>query len=377
MMNLLTCIASLCLVANPAAPVQQDAIFVAGANGYHNYRIPSLTVTTKGTVLAFAEGRAAMSDTGNVDVVMRRSVDGGRTWGELKVVAEDGANTVGNPCAVVDRRTGVVHLLLNWNLGEDDLGPIIAGKSKDTRRIWATRSEDDGLTWSKPIDLTREVKPKDWTWHATGPGCGIQLESGRLVIPCDHIDTQLHWGAHILYSDDGGKKWQLGGIAGPKVNECQVAQRADGTLVLNLRNWEMPRAERAQPQYRQVCTSKDEGLTWSAPQPDRALLEPICQAALLRYPDAKRDWMLFSNPASSRRTNMVIRLSDDGGATWAHARVLHAGPTAYSALAVNNDGEVLCLYERGERHPHETITLARFPLSWLETAPASAPAARK
>jgi sialidase-1 len=349
----------------------QEALFTAGQGGYHNYRIPSLIVTSKGTVLAFAEGRSAMSDTGNVDIVLRRSMDGGRTWGPMQVVAEDGDNTVGNPCPVVDRQTGTIWLLLNWNLGKDDIGPIIRQKSTDTRRIRVTHSEDEGLTWARPVDITKAVKPADWTWHATGPGCGIQLQSGRLVIPCDHVSaTTGQWGSHILYSDNGGKSWHRGGQTGPGTNESQVVQLLDGTLLLNMRNAETK--DRSKPHHRLISTSHDSGLTWSRPHTDSTLIEPSCQAALIRYPNDKHDLLIFSNPAGAKREKMTLRLSDDAGTTWAHSRLLYAGPSAYSALAVTKKGEILCLYERGVRTPYENITLARCPLAWL-SEPAGSP----
>ncbi len=352
---------------------QQTPLFVSGEGGYHTYRIPSLVVTAKGTVLAFAEGRkASQGDSGDIDIVMRRSTDGGRTWSAMQVLFDDADNTVGNPCPVVDRRTGAIHLLLTWNLGADTEAMIKARTSRDTRRVWLSRSDDDGETWSKPADITADVKRAEWTWYATGPGCGIQLRSGRLLVPCDHVSADMQWGAHAIYSDDGGRTWRAGGVAGPGTNECQVAERRDGALVLNMRTAEPARREPGR-KYRLVSTSEDAGLTWTAPQPDRTLIEPICQAALVRVPDPDRDLFVFSNPASGKREKMTVRLSPDGGRTWTHALQLHAGPSAYSALACLQDGSVLCLYERGAKSPYETITLARFPLARLKGAPSHNP----
>lgn len=366
-------ICAVLLLAGLAAAEEQP-LFSAGDGRYNNYRIPSLIVTTKGTVLAFAEGRSAQSDTGNIDIVMRRSTDGGRTWSPTQVIFDDGPNTVGNPCPVVDRNTGTIHMLLTWNLGTDSEQKIKDGVSKDTRRAWLSRSEDDGLSWSKPVDITTDVKPPDWTWYATGPGCGIQLGGGRLAIPCDHVTSKMSWGAHVIYSDDGGRSWQLGGVAGPGTNECQIVELRDGTLLLNMRNAE-PARKKTGEKHRMISISRDRGMTWSKPSADTGLLEPICQAALIRWPGADRDLLIFSNPASTKREKMTVRLSQDGGRTWPHALQLHAGPAAYSALAAAGK-DVLCLYERGQKQPYETITLARFPFASLQQAPASAPATR-
>ncbi|MBI3466077.1 MAG: exo-alpha-sialidase, partial [Planctomycetes bacterium] len=161
--------------------LEQQAVFVAGQEGYHSFRIPALIVSAKGTVLAFCEGRRnSRSDTGDIDLVLKRSFDGGQTWGPMQVVADDGPNTIGNPCPVVDRRTGTIWLPLTRNAGEDTQRQIEAGTSRESRTVWMTRSTDDGATWGRLVEITSSVKAPDWTWYATGPGCGIQLTSGRL-----------------------------------------------------------------------------------------------------------------------------------------------------------------------------------------------------
>lgn len=355
--------------------LQQTDVFVSGTEGYHTFRIPAAIVTPTGTLLAFAEGRrAGQGDSGDVDLVLRRSPDAGRTWEPLQVVWDDGPNTCGNPCPVVDRDTGDLWLLMTRNLGQDREPQIIDRTSQGTRTVWVTRSADDGATWDPPREITPDVKKPDWTWYATGPGVGIQLTSGRLVVPCDHAvaDTKA-WHSHVIFSDDHGKTWRLGGAAGPGTNECQVIERTDGTLLLNMRNYD--------PQHknvRAIATSLDGGLSWFAASFDPVLVEPVCQAALLRCPDTEcgdRTLVLFSNPASTRREKMTVRLSRDEGRTWPVARALHDGPAAYSCLAAFQDGTLACLYERGEKQPYERITLARFNLAWLTESENPAPPA--
>ena len=277
---------------------------------------------------------------------------------------DDGPNTCGNPCPVVERETGAILLLMTHNLGTDREAQIVAQTSKAPRTVWLSRSADDGRTWSPPQEITNDVKKPDWTWYATGPGAGIQLKSGRLVVPCDHTEAGtkvMH--SHVIYSDDRGATWKLGGSAGAGTNECEVVERADGSLLLNMRNYIRKH------QCRATAASKDGGLTWSEVAYDEALFEPVCQASIRRYSlakDAGRNRILFSNPAStSKREKMTVRLSYDEGKTWPAGKLLHAGPAAYSCLAVRADGTILCLYERGEKHPYEKITLARFSLEWL------------
>jgi sialidase-1 len=353
---------ALLLASLLAAPVQHD-VFVSGKEGYHTFRIPALVVTPKGTLLAFCEGRKnGRGDSGAIDLVLKRSTDGGRSWSRLSVVADDGENTVGNPCPVVDRKTGTVWLLLTHNLGKDTERTIRDGTSKGTRRVWVTKSADDGVTWSKPADVTKDVKDPKWTWYATGPGVGIQTAAGRLVIPCDHTEAKTKTNrSHVIYSDDGGKTWKKGGVLGEKTNECQLAERSDGSLLLNMRSYHGKNR-------RAVATSKDGGLTWSEVKLDDALIEPVCQASLISLPAAKKGdkvRLLFSNPASTKREKMTVRLSDDEGKTWSKGALLHAGPAAYSCLGATKD-ELLCLYERGEKSAYERVTLARFTAAWVK-----------
>ncbi|HOA72130.1 MAG TPA: sialidase family protein [Phycisphaerae bacterium] len=347
---------------------EQDVIFVSGTGGYHTYRIPSLIVTPNGAVLAFCEGRKnSASDTGDIDILIRRSDDQGRTWGPVQVVADHGPDTIGNPCPVVDRQTGTLWLLLTGNLGHDDEQKIKARTSEGTRTVWVCHSTDDGRTWSQPEEITTAVKPPDWTWYATGPGCGIQLRAGRLVIPCDHAVTGPGgsiFRSHVIYSDDHGRSWKVGGVLGDGLNECQIVELADGRLLINMRNY----AKGADEHRRAVAVSADGGLTFSDVFFDSALVEPVCQAAFLRYtnrPSHSRDRLLFSNPASTKRERMTVKLSYDEGKTWPVGRQLHAGPSAYSALAVLPDLSIACLYEGGRKNPYEQIIFARFSLEWL------------
>jgi len=353
---------------------KQTSVFISGTDGYHTYRIPALLVTKKGTLLAFCEGRKnSRSDSGDIDLLLKRSEDAGKTWSKQQLVWDDKANTCGNPCPVQDQETGTIWLLMTWNRGDDLEAEIKKNTSKDTRRVWISRSSNDGLTWSRPVQITNTTKRPQWRWYATGPGVGIQLQKGphkgRLVIPCDHSvvapDDPDGYNSHVIISDDHGKTWSLGGTIQPKVNECQVVELADGTLMINMRNYDRSETTRA------VATSADGGITWSKVTHAPALVEPICQASFLRYticPEHDRNRLLFSNPARAKtgdRRDMTVRISYDEGKTWPVSRLLYPGPSAYSCLAVLPNGNIACLYETGQKHPYEKIVFARFTLDWL------------
>ncbi len=347
-------------------PALDATVWTSGEGGYHTYRIPSVVRAASGDLLAFCEGRKNGSgDTGDIDLLQKRSTDGGRTWGETTVVWDDGDHVAGNPCPVLDARTGKLVLLLTHNLGQDTENEIIAGTAEGTRTIWSTTSADHGATWSAPKELTASVKRPDWTWYATGPGVGIQLTrgeyAGRLVIPCDHIERETkRYFSHVILSDDGGATWRIGGISPrDQLNECQVAELTDGSLVLNMRNYDRKHRLRA------VTRSRDGGASFDSVTWDEALPEPICQAGLvaLEVGDAAPRRLVFSNPASkTRRERMTLKASDDGGASWREVAVLHAGPAAYSCLvplpAVDGVPVAGCLYECGSAHPYERIVFA-------------------
>jgi sialidase-1 len=163
--------------------------------------------------------------------------------------------------------------------------------------------------------------------------------------------------SHVIYSDDSGKTWKIGGVVGPQCNESQVVELADGSVMLNMRSYQGNNR-------RLVATSKDGGETFTKPTEDKELIEPVCQASILRLPGEKGG-LLFSNPASTKREKMTVRLSRDEGKTWQFAKELHAGPAAYSCLTVLPNGEIGCLYERGDKTPYDNITFARFPRTWL------------
>lgn len=332
-------------------------VFVNGESGYACFRIPAIICTEKGILVAIAEGRKrGCSDTGDIDLVSKRSKDGGKTWSELRVIWDDHDNTCGNPAPVLDRSTGTIHLLSTWNLGEDREPQIIDQTSTDTRRVFVLQSADEGESWSTPVEITSSVKLSQWTWYATGPGSGIQLQygshQGRLMVACDHIEagTKKYF-SHVIFSDDHGQNWQLGGTTPmDKVNECEVAELTNGDLLLNMRNY-----DRSQ-QKRQVAWSKDGGLTWTDQRFQDELIEPICQGSLLVYRHKNQSALLFSNPASTeKRENMCLKISYDSGLTWPQTTVLFPGPSAYSDLVIDKKGRMGCLFESGVKNPYEQI----------------------
>lgn len=340
------------------------ALFKSGEEGYKCYRIPAIVTTNKGTLLAFAEARKnSCGDAGDIDLVVKRSSDGGKTWSPMNIIWDDAENTCGNPSPVVDKKTGNIILLSTWNLGSDHEKQIIAGTSQDTRRIFTLTSDNEGETWSEAREITADVKLPSWTWYATGPCNGIQVESGkykgRIVIPCDHIEKESKkYYSHSIYTDDGGQTWKLGGTTpADMVNECTVAELPKGKLMLNMRNYNEIRVRR-------FAVSKDGGMTWSALEGDNTLIEPICQASLIAFKHGKKRALAFSNPASQKsRTNMTVRISYDQGKTWKLTNAIHPGPAAYSNMVQLPNGNLACLYEAGEKNPYENIVFQALSFS--------------
>lgn len=370
-------------------------LFQAGTDGYSLYRIPGVVATSQGAVLAYAEARKSeRGDWCTIDIVLRRSEDQGRSWSPMrKIAAVPGPHrknpaalalksvnpddvTYNNPAAIVDRR-GTVHFLF----------------CLEYMRAFYMRSEDGGRTFSNPVEITsafEQFRPEyDWKVLATGPGHGIELRNGRLVMPV-WLSTGTGGGAHrpsvvsVIYSDDRGKTWRRGDIAVPNTSEfvnpseTAVVQLSDGRVMLNVRN-------ESKQHRRIVVTSKDGATKWSAPRFVPDLLEPICMASMIRLSLARgegRNRLLFSNPDNLERAagkaepgrnrdrkNLTVKLSYDEGETWPVSRVLEPGVAGYSDLAVTREGTILCFYERGGRDKDHFktafLTLARFNLEWL------------
>lgn len=339
-------------------------LFVAGEQGYFCYRIPSLIVSAKGTILAFCEARKNdCTDWDDIDLVMRRSLDGGKTWEPMRVIADDGTHSVNQPCPVVDRDTGIVWM------------PFF----KDNKRAFVMKSSDEGQTWSKPVEITQEVK--DWGYGGSGPGHGIQLKSERLLIPSwgDLDPPSLpnfspNWGevqfSYAFFSDDHGATWKRGKPMESNLSdECEAVETADGSVYMTLRS-------RQKKKQRGYAWSKDGGVTWSKVQFDEKLPESSCEGSVIRFTDQKhfgKNRILLSNPASTtERSKLTVRLSYDECRTWPVSKVLHESYSGYSDLAVASDATILCLYE--EYQKLETsfagllaprLILARFNLEWL------------
>lgn len=253
-----------------------QALFVSNDGTFKRYRIPSLIVTKKGTLLAICEGRVDGGGlTGNIDLVLRRSLDSGLTWQPLQKIADLGDDTLGNPCPVVDRETGTIWLPFTRSPGKFSEAQIVAGQSNGPTTVWVTRSDDDGATWSEPRDISATTRHDKWGWYGTGPGIGIQLANGRLLIPSYHTEPGSGmYRSHAIFSDDRGATWKLGETVGEHTAECQAIERRDGAVVLNMRGTN-------KQFFRSIAISRDGGQTWSEPKLDRNLPEPACQAALL------------------------------------------------------------------------------------------------
>lgn len=355
--------------AETTAPIKEIVLFRGGEEGYPRYRIPSLLTTKRGVVLAFCEARQA-GDHSHNDMALKRSTDGGRTWSPLRIIVRHPKDAFNNPTAVCLHESGRVLLFFEHypdGTGEQKVVPGYKGKVVSTHLMY---SDDDGKTWSNPRNISRQVKKAtEWTSFASGEGVAIQLRrgphAGRIVVPANHGPHDL-WHAFCYFSDDGGKSWKFSGDTQRFLNECQVVERVDGTLLLNARNY-------AQRGYRGLAVSRDSGLTWESAGHDETLIEPTCQASFIRYSDPLDDEpsrLLFSNPAHQKnRERLTVRLSLDEGKTWSRSRLLCEGPSAYSCLTRLPNDDVGVLYEAGEKSAYETIRFTRFPLAWLEEGP--------
>jgi len=347
-------------------------VFAGRKDGYFAYRIPSFIAAPNGDLLVFCEARKNnLYDDGDIDLLMKRSTDGGSTWLKQQLIYEEGGDAhikYGNPTAVVDEETGVI-----WLAANRDYLTERGARAGGTLVLF--RSDDSGRSWSKPIDITASIKGPDWGHHAFGPGIGIQLRhgpyKGRLSLPANFrrsFNKRQPSYSHVILSDDHGKTWKLGGTLGDYTNECQIAeiiQQGKPGLLINMRNHWGRGGFPKKSGKRLVARSFDGGESWSAETMDPALPEPPCQASLYRYSFATNDEpsrLLFANPIGPGRANLRVRLSLDEGRTWPHGKLIAIGSTAYSCMARLPDNQVGIIYERSN---YQRISFSAFPVDWL------------
>ena len=324
--------------------VQRQRLFVLGEQEGRGYRIPAMLALPGDVVLAFSESRVdAMLDWGDIDLVMKRSTDGGKTWGSIQVLRNEEIHTAGNPCPVYDRHTNTVWL------------PYCV----DNKKVFVMSSADLGLTWSEPREITEELdlglsgstSQLDME-YGTGPGCGIQLDSGRLAIPSYYFDGR---GSHIVYSDDHGMTWKKG----ENLNyggECQAFEAVNGSLCINCRT---------RDGYRYVAWSNDEGETWEPGYLDKEFTDPGCMASIYRFTKTPKSRVLFSNPDRLSRGHLTIRMSYDEGNSWPVSKLVYEGPSAYSQIVVLENNSLCVLFETGRYDYRESITFVTVDLTWL------------
>lgn len=354
--------------------------FRAGAEGYASFRIPAVVATRTGTLLAFCEGRRGSSaDYGDIDIVQRRSTDGGRTWSELATVCTNGTDLAGNPAPVVLHDSGRVVLVQVHNAAAATEDRIRRGlvTAEDGRRVYVQTSDDDGLTWSAPREITSDTKKPDWRWYATTPGHAIELRhpphTGRIVVPANHSlppsggddGTEGRYnGGHDLLSDDGGETWRIGYVDDDpdgyiNANETTAAELPDGRVYFNTRN------DSRSPGNRADACSRDGGDSLELPfRPQACLTTPVVQGSLLQLRDP--DLLLYSGPADPRaRAVMSVRASRDHGVTWTAVHTVSGLPAAYSDLVRIDQDTVGLLYETGDFSAYSTISFRRIPLREL------------
>lgn len=391
---LVTALLPMVLAVAPAAEpfLEKQDLFSVGDDPAHDvYHIPGIVVTARGSVLAWCEARHGGGDWSDIAILLRRSTDDGRTWSPPRSIVKVADPKPKNPFALAVKGVNPDHVTYNNPvLVADRDGTVHMLFCLEYMRVFYQRSGDDGLTWSEPVEITPVFTPftkqYDWKVLATGPNHGIQLRTGRLVVPV-WLSTGTGGNAHrpsvtaTITSDDGGATWKAGEIAVPNTadwinpNETVAVELSDGRVMLNVRS-------ESKAHRRIVTTSRDGATGWSTPRFDEALLEPICMAGLVRYDHDGRSLLLFSNPhnleggregtpepgKSRARKNVSVKLSRDEGSTWPVNKLLEDGPSAYSDLAVTPAGTILCFYGAGKTlsFSGSALRLARFNLEWLE-----------
>jgi sialidase-1 len=353
---------ALCAIANPTPPT---VVFKAGeTDKFPSIRIPALLCTNKGTLIAVAEGRNKAHDQAENDYILRRSTDNGKTWSKSEVILEQGAICLNNPCLVQESKSSRIFLFFQtYPPGTSQFGKVKTGPDGPNKIGYIT-SDDDGRSWSKPIDVSHLKSDKDTT-TASGPGIGIQISkganAGRLIMPFNSKQGGgfVNW---VAYSDDAGKTWKRGADVpqgNMQLNEVQVCETSTGGLYLNSRKWKGAN-------FRKVSWSTNGGESWTSATDDLGMPGPDCQNSILTIPGAKPRILALGptgDPAPKGRTKGVIRISTDDGKTWSKSRVLVPGAFAYSSMALMKDGRIGVIYEPNS---NTEILFVAVDLAWIE-----------
>ena len=339
---------------------ERVAVFRSGENAVAFFRIPAIALSADGsTLLVFAEARHdGINDIGSNDIVLKRSIDGGRNWLPMQTLYGSGQGqgiSCNNPSPVVDRRTGRIHLLFSvcrkW------------GDEKSGFSLIQLTSDDNGATWSEPRDIAPETTAPEWSSNTPGPGHGIQLENGvsagRLLIPAWHNLPGGGWkvGSHVLYSDDGGENWHSSTALAPLSDECQLAELPDGEIFFYLRSAPIP--ANAERNLFRKSWSRDGGVTWSDTVLESSVIAVPCQRSVIAA-----DGVLYSLfPGSGnwsvnvpRRAGLSLVSSRDGGRTWHDRRLIDPNRGAYSDLVALGSGRLGAAVEHGCLNSYDTIS---------------------
>ncbi|MBQ6184813.1 MAG: exo-alpha-sialidase [Bacteroidales bacterium] len=322
-----------------------------GDDGSDTYRIPALARTKSGDLIAVYDIRWTSSYDlqSDIDIGVQTSKDGGKTWSKMKVAMDMGEygglpkdqNGTGDPCVLVDEVTGDIFIFAIWAHGLEGSYSIFNSKSGldpiDVAQLAVVKSSDGGKTWSAPVSITPQVKDPSSSTIFQGPGCGITMQDGTLVVPIQVWDKDKIPSAGIMFSKDHGATWTVSNMATDHVCEDQVVEVQPGVLMLNMRN------HGTQDRARKVFTTSDLGKTWTPHSSNNTLIEPVCQASILKTGST----LLFANPASTKTRNMfTIKASDDLGVTWNRSLLLdEEGGWGYSCMAMIDSQTVGILYE--------------------------------
>lgn len=345
--------------------IRHADVFTSGLDGYHTYRIPAIETAPDGSLLAFSEARKYnRADPGmeenDIDLVMKRSSDGGMTWSSIKVIEDPGERwSAANPATVVDKTNGRIWLF--YIRSKPGRSSETGRAGTDDIQTLARTSDDNGATWSEPIDLTkvaRDMSDPTWRVSVVGPGGPIQVRGGRMIAPVWKRDPP---GVFAISSGDQGRTWQRGQVVPGALggNENQLVELSDGRILMDFRQDSGPQ--------RWMAISADGGKTWSAPR-EAVTVSPVA-CAVERYSlESGRVDVLWTGPKGPGRLNLVIRVSHDEGQTFPVERPVSEGYAAYSDLTILKDKSAGILWERGVQQGYQFITFTRVARRFLKSA---------
>ena len=295
------------------------------------YRIPSIITAINGDLIAAIDERVPscgdLKWSRDINIVIRKSSDNGKTWGKIeKIIDYPLGQSASDPSMILDKQTNTIFLFYNY---------MDLDNQKDIYYLKYISSNDNGKSWSNPVDITSQISKVNWKndFKFITSGRGIQTKNGTLL----HCLVNLQKGTHVFGSNDNGKTWFITEAPTLPGDESKIVELNDGSWMVNSRVNKLG--------YRYSHFSNDNGKTWISKK-EESIIDPGCNGSLIRYSQGEKNLLLLTNINNKKeRKEIVLRYSTDEGRSWSNPKIIYNGEAAYSSMTVMENGNLGLFFE--------------------------------